>query len=76
MIRYFLSSINVVFVEALLEKQKKVIGNGETFGALLGDLLKTFADYFHHELLIVKLDTCGLSLPTLKIFYDYLPNVK
>ena len=73
MLRYISSDINVVFVEALRQflvtlckKQKKAIDNGETFGASLGDLSKTFD----------CLNTFGLSLPTLNIVYDYLSNVK
>ena len=63
----------MVFVEALwqflitlLTKYKKVIDNGETFGASLGDLSKT----------LDSLNTFGLSLPTLNIVYDYLLTVK
>ena len=63
----------MVFVEALrqflvrlLTKHKKAIDNGETFRASLGYLSKT----------LDSLNTFGLSLPTLNIVYDYLPNVK
>ena len=44
-------------------------------GALIIDLLKAF-DCLYHELLIVKLNACGFSLPILNLFYDYLLNRK
>ena len=68
MIRYIPSNINAVlqFLVRLLTKHKKAIDNGETFGASLGYLSKT----------LDSLNTFGLSLPTLNIVYDYLPNVK
>ena len=44
----------------LIEKCRKSVDNGGTFGALLTDLWKTF-DCLPHELLIAKLDTYGFD---------------
>ena len=45
------------------------------FGALLADLAKAF-DCLDHELLIVKLNAYGFTLPALKLVHDYLSNRK
>ena len=60
---------------ALLEKWKRVVDSGQMFGALLTNLSKTF-DCLDHELLIVKLNAYGFSLPALKLVHDYLSNGK
>ena len=44
-------------LEALIEKWKKAIVNGEAFGTLLTDLSKAF-DCAEHELLVAKLNEC------------------
>ena len=43
----------------LIETLKKSIDNGGAFGALFTDRSKAF-DCLSHELLIAKLDACGL----------------
>ena len=79
MLRYS-PSINVWFsythqwLLALLEKWKRNIDNGETFGDLLTELSKAF-DCLEHELSIAKIDGYGFSLPALKSIQDY-PNRK
>ena len=60
---------------ALLEKWKRSIDRGKVFGALLPDLSKSF-DCLNHDLLIVKLNAYGFSLPALRLIHDYLLNRK
>ena len=60
---------------ALLENWKSSIDRGKVFGALLTDLSKTF-DCLNHDLLIVKLNAYGFSLPALRLFHEYLSNRK
>ena len=60
---------------AMLEKWKRSIDNGRSFGALLTDLSKTF-DCLDHELLIAKLNAYGFHLSALKLIHDYLSNRK
>ena len=45
------------------------------FGALPTDLSKVF-DCLDHDLLIVKLNAYGFSLPALRFIHDYLSNRK
>ena len=59
---------------ALLEKRKREIDNGETFGDLFTNLSKAF-DYLDHQLSIAKLNGYVFSLPALKSIHDY-PNRK
>ena len=60
---------------AMLEKWKRSIDNGKSFGALLTDLSKSF-DCLDHELLIAKLNAYGFHLSALKLIHDYLSNRK
>ena len=55
------------------EKWKRSVHGGKVFGALLTDLSKAF-DCLDHELLIVKLNAYGFSLPALRLINDYLSN--
>ena len=55
----------------MLEKWKRSVDSGKTFGALLTDLSKAF-DCLDHELLIA----CGFSLPALRLIHDYLSHRK
>ena len=59
----------------MLEKWKKLVDQGKTFGAFLTDLSKSI-DCHSYELLIAKLNAYGLHLPALKSIYDYLSNRK
>ena len=59
----------------MLEKWKRSINKGKTFGALLTDLSKAF-DCCDHELLITKLNAYRFTLPALKLMQYYLPNRK
>ena len=63
------------YILALLEKWKAAVDKGTVFGALLTDLSRTF-DCLNHELLIVKLNACGFTLPALKLVHDYLSDRK
>ena len=60
---------------ALSEKWKRAINIGQMFAVLLTDLSKAF-DCLHHEILIVKPNAYGFSLPSLKLVHDYLSNRK
>ena len=60
---------------AMLEKWKRSIDNGKSFGALLTDLSKAF-DCLDHELLIAKLNAYGFHLSALKLIHNYLSNRK
>ena len=59
----------------LMVNNNKCFPNGKGFDALIIDLLKAF-DCPDHELLIVKLNAYGFSLPILNLLYDYLSNRK
>ena len=59
----------------LLEKWKNSVDKGKSFGALLTDLSKAF-DCLDHELLTVKLNAYGFTLPALRLIHDYLSNRK
>ena len=59
----------------LLEKWKNSVDKGKSFGALLTDLSKAF-DCLNHELLTVKLNAYGFTLPALRLIHDYLSNRK
>ena len=59
----------------MIEKWKKVLGNGGAFGALLTDLSKAF-DYIPHDLIIAKLEAYGFQIDALRLVYDYQSNRK
>ena len=59
----------------LIEKWKKSVDNGGTFGTLFTYLSKAF-DCLPHELLTAKLDAYGFDKNTLKLVNSYLSNRK
>ena len=50
----------------MIDKWKNTVDDNEAFGAVLTDLSKAL-DCVCHDLLIVKLNAYGLSLPALKL---------
>ena len=59
----------------MIEKWKKSVDNGKTFGALLADLSKAF-DCLPHDLIIAKLNVYGFSLSASKLIHNYLSHRK
>ena len=59
----------------MIEKWKKCVDKGKTFGALLTDLSKAF-DCLPHDLIIAKLNAYGFSLSTSKLINNYLSHRK
>ena len=59
----------------MLEKWKRSVDSGKTFGALYKDLSRAF-DCLDHELLIAKLNAYGFSLSALRLIQDYLSHRK
>ena len=59
----------------MLKKWKRSIDSGKALGALLTDLSEAF-DYHNDDLLIAKLNACGLIPPTLRLIHDYLSHKK
>ena len=60
---------------AMTEKARKILDKGETFGALLTDLLKAF-DCMTHDLLIAKLHALNFDMNALNLIFDYLTGRK
>ena len=60
---------------AMIEKTKKILNKGGTFGALLTDLSKAF-DCMIHDLLITKLHALNFDLNTFNLIFDYLTGRK
>ena len=59
----------------MIEKWKKIVDNGDVFGALLTYLPKAFA-CIPHDLIIAKLEAYGFHIDALKLIHDYLSNRK
>ena len=59
----------------MIEKAKKAIDKGGTFGALLTDLSKVF-DCMTHDLLIEKLHALNFDMNALNLIFDYLTGTK
>ena len=59
----------------LIEKWKKIIDKGGSFGVLLTDLSKAFYRLLY-DLLIAKLHAYGFDIPSLKLISSYLSNRK
>ena len=62
-------------LEAMLEKWKEAVDNGECVSALFLDLSKAF-DTINHDLLLAKLKAYGFSPNALKLMHSYLNNRK
>ena len=59
----------------MIKKAKRIMNKGGHFSALLTGLSKAF-DCLPHELLIAKLDACGLKNNALYLIFNYLNNRK
>ena len=59
----------------MLEKWKRAVDIGKTFGLLRTDLSKTF-DCLSHELLLGKLHAYGFSFVALRVIHSSLTNRK
>ena len=55
----------------MIEKARKILDKGGTFGALLTDLSKAF-DCMIHDLLIAKLHALNFDMNALNLIFDYL----
>ena len=60
---------------AVIEKARKILDKGGTFGALLTDLSKAF-DCMTHDLLIAKLHAPNFDMNALNLIFDYLAKRK
>ena len=60
---------------AMIEKARKILDKGGTFGALLTDLSKAF-DCMTHDLLIAKLHALNFDMSALSLIFDYLKERK
>ena len=60
---------------AMIEKARKILDKGGTFGALLTDLSKAF-DCMTHDLLIAKLHAPNFDMKVLNLIFDYLTGRK
>ena len=59
----------------MIDKWKRAVNSNKVFGAVFTDSSKAFV-WICHDLLIAKLNACGLSLPALKLIKDYFQNRK
>ena len=60
---------------SMIEKWKKCVDKGKTFGAFSTDLSKAF-DCLPHDLIIAKLNAYGFSLSASKLIHNYLSHRK
>ena len=60
---------------AMIEKARKILNKGGTFGALLTDFSKAF-DCMTHDLLIAKLHALNFDMNALNLIFDYLTGRK
>ena len=60
---------------AMIEKARKILDKGGTFGALLTDFSKAF-DCMTHDLLIAKLHALNFDVNALNLIFDYLTGRK
>ena len=59
----------------MIEKSKKILDKGGTFGALLTDLSKAF-DCMTHDLLTAKVHALNFDMNALNLIFDYLTERK
>ena len=59
----------------MIEKVRKIISKGRTYGAILTDLSKVF-DCMKHDILIVKLRALKFDMNALNLIFDYLTGTK
>ena len=59
----------------MLEKWKRIIGNGACVSALFMDFSKVF-DTINHDLMLAKLKEYGFSTSTSNLMHSYLKNRK
>ena len=59
----------------MLQKWKRSLDSGKTFGAVLTDLSETF-DCLDNELPIAKLNAYRFSLPAFRLIHDYVSHRK
>ena len=59
----------------MIEKAKKILDMGGTFGAVLTDFSKAF-DCMTHDLLIAKLHALNFDVNALNLIFDYLTGRK
>ena len=60
---------------AMIEKARKILDKGGTFGALLTNLSKAF-DCMTHDLLVAKLHALNFDMNALNLIFDYLTERK
>ena len=60
---------------AMIEKARKILDKGRTFGALITNLSKAF-DCMTHDLLIAKLHALNVDMNALNLIFDYLTETK
>ena len=59
----------------MIEKARKILDKGGTFGALLAELSKVF-DCMTHDLPIAKLHAMNFDMNILNLIFDYLTGRK
>ena len=59
----------------MIEKWRKSLDKGESFGALLTDLSKAF-DCLPHDLLVAKLHAYGFDIQSVRLIHSYLTGRK
>ena len=60
---------------AMIEKTRKILDKGGTFGSLLTDLSKAF-DFMTHDFIIAKLHSLNFDMNALNLIFDYLTGRK